>query len=172
MLTCRTIPPAQWEHARRVLVFYFSRRHLRANAEDLAQDTLAALLHRDDFEFEREEDFLRVCHAFARLVIKAGYRREFKHAATELDDHLAAAPERNAFGLSATEMAVFLQEVLKAGKSELSQRDWEIIQRNAVPEDPEKGAAVSEREANRNRVRLHRARKKLAQLTGWTKTSL
>ena len=85
MANCRSIPPAAWEHAREALIFYFSRRHGLTDAEDLAQDTLATLWSRDDDEFEKNDDFLRVCYGFARLVSQKGYRQAQKHAGDELD---------------------------------------------------------------------------------------
>lgn len=172
MLTCRSIPPAKWEEARQLLVFYFSRRHLHAKAEDLAQDTLVALWNRADYQFAREEDFPRICYAFARHIMMADGRGELKHAAVELDEGLTAAPAPNAFGLSSTEMTVFLREVVKVGLSKLRQGDWQIIQRCTVPDGREASAEMSTAEANKVRVRLHRARKRLARLTGWKKTLL
>jgi DNA-directed RNA polymerase specialized sigma24 family protein len=127
MITCRSIPAKKWDQARQALVFYFSRGQLRANAEDLAHDTLAALWNRDDFEFEGEDDFLRICYAFAHYVAKAGYRKELKFAYQELTDELTAQPGPSASRLSSQELSVFLREVREVGTSELRQRDWEII---------------------------------------------
>ena len=90
-LNCRAIPETAWEHARRMLVFYFSRRHQGMDAEDLAQETLARLWSRDDYGFDREEDFLRVCYGFARLILQKGYREARKHAAEALNTSLPAA---------------------------------------------------------------------------------
>jgi len=167
MLTCRSISAANWEHARQTLVFYFSRRHQRADAEDLAHDTLAALWDRNTYEFEREEDFLRVCFGFARQVMKAGFRKALKHAGEELDEQSAAPPGANAFGLNHAEMAVFLREVVEVGKSELRREDWDAIRIGSEPARPGAAAEIGDGDANRGRVRLHRARRKLARLAGW-----
>ena len=93
MPTCRSLSPDAWEQARQALVFYFSRRHGLANAEDLAQETLAAFWKREDFEFEREEDFLRVCYAFARRILQVAVKRVVEQAAEVLDLSRTAAYE-------------------------------------------------------------------------------
>ena len=103
-LNCRAIPETAWEHARRMLVFYFSRRHQGMDAEDLAQETLARLWSRDDYGFDREEDFLRVCYGFARLILQKGYREARKHAGEALNTSLPvecrSARRRDASGIA------------------------------------------------------------------------
>src|SRR5450432_4212962 len=112
MPNSRSIEPEAWEQARSALVFYFSRRHGFTNAEDLAQETLAALWKRDDFEFARAEDFLRICYAFARRISQSGGRDARKHAGEELDP---AAPGREASmeGLSGAALELLVREVLE-----------------------------------------------------------
>jgi DNA-directed RNA polymerase specialized sigma24 family protein len=164
-MTCRSIPPALWEHARTLLVsYFFYRGHGLANAEDLAHDTLAALWRRDDYKFKSEKDFLRVCYAFARLVSLAAHRQATKRATVELEEDMGA-PRRKAPGLNSGEEAVFLEEVLQAGRDNLEEEDWQRIQNAAELE----AVAVDLDRSNsgRARVRLHRARKKLAEITGW-----
>jgi hypothetical protein len=161
MITCRSIPDATWEQARKALIFFFTRRHGRNHAEDLAHDTLAAFWGRDDFEFEAEADFLRVCRAFAANVLKATQRKDYKQRTVELDLELHHSTG-NAFGLNPTEMLVLLRETYEA-KSRLSMRDRQSIQDIAegVPTHPDP------EQANRDRVRLHRARKRLERLLNW-----
>jgi DNA-directed RNA polymerase specialized sigma24 family protein len=171
MPNCRSIPATAWEHARQALVFYFSRRHGIADAEDLAQEALATLWSRDDYEFEREEDFLRVCYGFARLVSMQGYRESQKHAGDELD---AAAPAATHSDGSAnqTEMRILLDQVCRVGGSKLNDKDWELIQCAADSDRTTIAHTLNLGDANNVRVRLHRARKKLAQLTGWGRTKV
>lgn len=168
MPNCRSIPPAVWEHAHDALVFYFSRRHGISNAEDLAQDTLAAVLTREDFEFEKEEQFLRVCYGFASRISRSGYRLARKHAAGVLDDPNFRQRASSRLALNPAEMAVLLDEVLRIAKSQLTEREWNLIQQTAGDQE-----AISELPnaagVNNVRVRLHRARRKLAKLTGWSK---
>jgi len=54
MINCRSVSPKTWEHARQALVFFFTRRHGLYGAEDLAHETLAAILGREDYRFEQE----------------------------------------------------------------------------------------------------------------------
>src|ERR1700689_4024553 len=116
MLTCRSIPEAEWQKARKLLVFYFGHRGV-ANAEDLAQETLAEVLRRDDYQFERQEDFTRVCYAFASRVFQAACRRKARNQTAEFDEN-QVAPGRGAFGMHSSEMTVFLNEVIATGSSE------------------------------------------------------
>lgn len=160
MLTCRSISTELWVHARQCLIFYFSRRHGLENAEDLAQETLAALWSRDDYEFEQEPDFLKVCYGFARKILYEEYRRKGKHAGIELNPNLQT-PIQEVKGLKGTEVCVFLDEVRRRAKAELLEEEWALIE-NAVNRDAENHAA-----GGKVRVQLHRARKKLARLTGW-----
>src|SRR5271155_5638324 len=147
MPNCRSLPPSAWEQARKALVFYFSRRHGLSNAEDLAQETLAALWSRADYEFDKEEDFLRVCYGFANRISQQGYRTTKRHATSELDLDLAATPGNRPHGLSGAEMNVMLEEVLEIG-SRMQRKDWDLIQKAALPDRPA-GGVSDPREANR-----------------------
>jgi len=165
MLNPRSIPPAIWEHARETLVFYFSRRHGRSDAEDLAQETLLALWNREDYQFEKEEDFLKVCYGFARHISQQGYRESERHPTVPLDPLLPAAPhERNS--QRAIESRMLLTQVCEIGKSQLRENDWQIIQQGADSDRATIAKEMKMGDANNVRVRLHRARKKLAKLTG------
>jgi len=160
MLTSRSIPTELWVHARNCLVFYFSRRHGIANPEDLAQETLIAVWSRDDYEIEKEEDFLKVCYGFARNILHEGYRESKNHVSCELDPMMeSSAPGMK--GLEGTELAVFLSEVCSRAEAELLREEWALIEA-AVGRDADEGPA-----SGKIRVKLHRARKKLAKITGW-----
>ena len=165
MLTCRAIPEPEWERLRKLLVFYFAHRGF-VNAEDLAQETLAEVWRRDDFEFQRLEDFPRICYGFASRIHQAARRDKQKYGAVELDEN-QPAPNRRVFGMNPAELAVYLNEVIATGSAELGE-GWSAIEQRAA-----EGAAGSEgadpKESNKLRVRLHRARKKLGELTGWNR---
>ncbi|HLJ51202.1 MAG TPA: hypothetical protein VKU01_34575 [Bryobacteraceae bacterium] len=167
MFTTRNIPEHLWADVRRNLIFFFAHRCMR-NAEDLAQDTLALILRRDDYVFQTEQDFRKLCYGFARFVILDARREESKHAPSEFDEHLLT-PQPEA-GLNATEMRVYLKEALAAGQSNLTEQEWKLI-REALPgrKSPDGNAAteLGHADANRTRVRLHRARRKLSRLIGW-----
>lgn len=170
-VNCRTVSPDAWEHARQALVFYFSRRHGLAEAEDLAHDTLTAVLARDDFVFEKEEDFLKVCYGFANRINLEANRGIAKHVGTELDfDPPATQSETQ--GLHDAELRVFLQEVLNVGKERLRARDWEILKRATSLEGKRIAQEFGLGDANNARVYLHRLRKRLAAWTGWRKERL
>jgi DNA-directed RNA polymerase specialized sigma24 family protein len=148
------------------MVVYFSRRHGVAQAEDLAQDTLTTLWAREDFLFETEDQFLRVCYGFASRILLQAYRQTRKHAGQPLDP---AAPnhEAQAAGLMGMEVAVFVEEIGRAARSSLTERDWQLVQTLAEEDRAELSAGFDAGEANRFRVRLYRIRQKLTQLTGW-----
>lgn len=165
MSNARSIPPAAWQHARAALVFFFSRRHSLENAEDLAQETLATLWAREDYEFQSSEDFLRVCYGFARRILHQGHRETRKHAAGLLDP--ATAVSDHSHGMKATEMGILLDEVYKVGQTRLSQKEWKLIELAADSDRTKMAEDLNMGDANNVRVQLHRARRKLAQLTGW-----
>jgi DNA-directed RNA polymerase specialized sigma24 family protein len=161
MPTSRSIPPEVWEHARRALVFYFSR-HMIEHAEDLAQETLMALWRRN-YSFQKDAEFLLVCHGFARNVLKAARRQNREFVAAELPKELAE-PVRNVFGLSDGELTVFLDQVIEAGETQLGESAWILIRREI---EPGEAAAETPDNPNLRRVQLHRARRKLARMMGW-----
>ena len=149
------------------MVVYFSRRHGWSQAEDLAQDTLATIWAREDFLFESEDQFLRVCYGFAGRILLQAYRQTRKHCSQPLDP---AAPIRDAAaaGLTGMEVAVFVEQLGRAARSGLTERDWELVQALAEEDRAGLSAGFEAGEANRFRVRLYRIRQKLKQLTGWT----
>jgi len=165
MPNCRSISPETWAHARESLVFYFSRRHARSDAEDLAQETLLAVWNREDYEFDREEDFLKVCYGFARHISKEGYRESQRHAGAPLDPALPA-PQHDWSGPRATEARMLLEQVCEIGKSQLRDKDWQLIQQAAGNDRASMAKELKLGDANNVRVHLHRARRKLAKLTG------
>lgn len=166
MLNCRAIAPTAWEHARKVLVFYFSRRHGRMDAEDLAQETLASVWSRNDYGFEKEQDFLRVCYGFARLILQKGYREARKHAGEELNASRPAAGHSTG-GAAEAEWRILLFQICQVGASQLREKEWQLIQDAATSDFAGTARESTLADANTVRVRLHRARKKLARLTGW-----
>jgi hypothetical protein len=168
MPNCRSIPPAVWEHARQALITFFSRRHQFANAEDLAQETLAVLWSRQDFEFDKEEEFLRVCYGFAGKISLAGYRTARKHDAEQLDTASRPTSGFNV-GLNPVEASLLLDEVVRIAKAELRDQDWKLIENAALEERDGPARRPDPMQANRARVGLFRARRKLKELTGWGK---
>jgi DNA-directed RNA polymerase specialized sigma24 family protein len=165
MANSRSIPPEAWAHARESLIFYFSRRHARADAEDLAQETLLTIWNKEDYEFEREGDFLKVCYGFARHVSKEGYRESQRHAGAELEPSFPA-PQHEWGGARATEARILLEKVCAIGRSKLRDKDWQLIQQAAESDPASVAQELNMGNANKVRVRLHRARRKLAKLTG------
>ena len=165
MPNCRSITAETWAHARECLVFYFSRRHGRNDAEDLAQETLLSLWNREDYEFEKDEDFLKVCYGFARHITQQANREAGRHTGDPLEP-CPPAPEHDSSGQRAMESRILLEEVCRIGESRLREREWKMIQQ-AVDSDR---ATLAEKfkagDANNLRVHLHRARKKLAKLAG------
>jgi DNA-directed RNA polymerase specialized sigma24 family protein len=147
------------------LIFYFSRRHARSDAEDLAQETLLALWNREDYEFEKEEDFLKICYGFARHILQEGYRKSRRHDGDPLDSAMPA-PQYDWGSSAATEARVLLDEVCQIGQSQLREKDWQHIQQAAESDRTTVSKELKMGDANNVRVNLHRARKKLAKLAG------
>jgi hypothetical protein len=159
MPNARSIPPERWIHARKVLVYFFTHKGV-ANPEDSAQETLMTLWSREDYHFQSEEDFLKVCYGFAKKILLEGYRVNRKHAAEELDLSVES-PVQGVQGLKGTEVSIFLGEVCRRANAELQVEEQAAIQA-AIDRDREDQPVEG-----RQRVRLYRARKKLAKLTGW-----
>lgn len=169
MWSCRDIRPELWEHARQALVFYFARRQYLPNAEDLAQQTLLAIWTREDFEFEKEEDFLRVCYGFARRVLHHEHRQQQRGATEELSPDSGSTPKPGS-GLDAMEASVLLEEVIRIGRTQLRESDWKLIEAASTQNASEMEGVDNASIANKVRVRLSRARSRLARVTGWRST--
>ena len=166
MPNCRSISPEIWEHARECLVFYFSRRHARSNAEDLAQETLLTIWNREDYEFESEDAFLKVCYGFARLISKEGLRENKRHDGEGVDEFLAA-PQHGWGSQRATESRMLLAQVWKIGQSKLREQEWKLIKQASNSDCENLDDEVNVRNSGKARVRLYRARRKLAKLVGF-----
>jgi hypothetical protein len=132
----------------------------------LAQETLVAVWSRSDYSFEKEEDFLRVCYGFAARVCQQSYRHALRNTPLELGEF--PAPMAKTGGLRGAEVNVLLTEILRVGASELRAQEWALIAGSVESKSREDLANELELgNANRTTVRLHRARRKLALLTGW-----
>ena len=162
MLTSRSISPELWVYARRCLVYYFTHRHGASNAEDLAQETLLAVWGREDYPFEKEEDFLKVCYGFARNIRQQGIRVQQKHEAGELTSEVEC-PSPKVKGMQHQEVQIFLDEVRERAEAELLADELALIV-EAMKRDGHDPPL-----STRFRVKLHRARKKLEKITGWRK---
>ncbi len=159
MLNCRSIPTEKWVHARKALVYFFSGKGI-LNPEDLAQETLMTVWSRENYQFEKEEDFLKVCYGFANKILLEGYRIGRKHAAEELDFSVQSRVQ-GIQGLEGNEVSVFLEEVCRRADAELQEEERAAIQAALDRDDQDQPVD------GKQRVRLYRARKKLAKLTGW-----
>jgi DNA-directed RNA polymerase specialized sigma24 family protein len=165
MINCRSVSPKAWEHARQALVFYFTRRHGLSGAEDLAQETLATILSREDYQFEKEEDFLKVCYGFANHMLQTARRDAAKSACNSIDAVLEAGCAET-HRLNDAEVNVYLNEILRLGRDQLRESDWQLIQQSIVL-DGNRGTGSDPTSDSTARVKLHRARRKLALLAGW-----
>lgn len=117
-----------------------------------------AVWRRENYEFEKEEDFLKVCFGFARHIQHAKHRDQAKRAGNELHDPLEPAI-RGVRRLEQTEMTLLLEEIRSIAKTELSADELAVITASVNGD-----ASIV---LGRDRVTLYRARKKLAKLTGW-----
>lgn len=119
-----------------------------------------ALWIREDFEFEKEEDFFKICYGFAKKVAQGAQRTQNRQECVEFDPE---TPGRisSVKGLEGAEMKTFLEEVMRIGKAELEEEEWELITL-ATNREGEAGPVPT-----KLRVRMYRIRKKLAKMTGW-----
>src|SRR5260370_32712539 len=122
MLNCMSVPQEPWVHASKALFYFFLGKGV-SNPEDLAQETLMTVLSREDYQFEKAEDFLKVCYGFAKNILLEGYRANRKHAA---GDSVPAVESRvkGIQGLEGNEVSVFLEEVCRRADSELQEYEW------------------------------------------------
>jgi hypothetical protein len=170
MITCRDIPPEVWAMAYDALVRHFTGAYAVArspsvSADDLAQDTLVAILRRSDYRFDCSENFLKVCLAFARNIESQNWREVNRRSMERLDFD---TPMRSAgaSGLEGAEVATFLQEVLRVGKEVLAEKDWQLLNRATVCTGSELAAEFGFKDAQSLRVYLHRLRKSFAKMVG------
>src|SRR5205809_7688089 len=125
MFNCRSIPSEKWVHAHKALIYFFSRKGF-LNPEDMAQETLMTVWSREDYQFEKEDDFLKVCYGFARKILLDGYRVRRDHAAEDPD--LVESRVQAIQGLKGNEVRVFLEEVLRRADAELQEEERAAIQ--------------------------------------------
>jgi hypothetical protein len=115
---------------------------------------------REDYQFEKEHDFLKVCYGFAKKILLEGDRLSRKHGAEELGPS-AKSRVQDVRGLKGSEVSVFLEEVCRRADAELHEEERAAIEA-AIARDSQDHPVDT-----KGRVRLYRARKKLAKLTGW-----
>jgi hypothetical protein len=152
------VRPETWAHAHEALVFYFEQHGYAAEAGDLAEGILAEILRRNDFETDKEVDVFKASYASARHVLRTAPRKEGRENGSIMGTEIPAAVV-TAEGLLDVEPVHFLEEVLRVGKKKLHALDREVSQEATLTGS---GASCT----NRERVRLHRARKVLASLVG------
>jgi DNA-directed RNA polymerase specialized sigma24 family protein len=161
-MNSHSIPEKLWAQAREKLIFYFAHHYSAQNAEDLAHATLLALWKRTDFEFEKEEDFFRVCYGFAKNILLEQFRNDkhpqFMELGPEMEENL---PDRKSIHVAET--ATFLGEVMRNGSRFLDSDEWDLLKSVAERDRGDAPIPVN------LRVQAHRIRKKLAKLTGWKK---
>lgn len=150
---------------------YFMRRERdMEDVEDLVQQTLAAIWRRDDYQFEGEDQFIRVCFGFAAFIQKAHLRDQHRNIVNRGSQEIAASATTTC-GLNATEMEIFADQVKRVAEAKLNAEEWQTIQ-SALSADLGETTEVDHGilgNANAMRVRLYRVRKKLARLVGWVR---
>jgi DNA-directed RNA polymerase specialized sigma24 family protein len=158
MFNSRSVSNELWVTAHKSLVFYFTRRRCK-NAEDLAQNTLMTMWQREDFCFEKQEDFLKVCYGFARNILHQGFRDDKKHAAEELTPSMEPSSPK-VEGLLLQELRILLDQVGKRAKADLSDEELALLIKVMQREGHEPPLST------KLRVKLHRIRKKLRKIIG------
>ncbi len=164
MFTCSSIPPEIWVKARKVLVFYFSRRHGSENAQDLAQDVLTAMLSRTDYVLEQESDFLGLCYGFAVRISLAEFRRHARRPHTGTQIEVAVPDDSNSGGLNSIEARIYADQIERIGQTEMPLEDWRLIQKSFDSDRAKLAEELGLGNANNARVKLFRAFSKLRNL--------
>jgi DNA-directed RNA polymerase specialized sigma24 family protein len=164
-MNCNEIPEKIWKETRQTLFFYFSRRFGFDDAGDLAQETILRILSRPDYTFDDMADFPKICLGFARNVAHEYRRKAAEWVTVDWEDELSNAMQYGS-GAEGAEKAVLLRETLEASQTLLNKQERKLIQK-ATARDA--GGAPAEPMAPAARVRLSRARQKLAAYIGWKK---
>jgi hypothetical protein len=162
MATCRDIPPEKWGQASDALIRFFSQRGFAADAEDLTQRALTAMLASRSLDIDHADNFIRVCYGFGHNILHEA-RRERLRKSREVSEAAIPPPATPRPGMQDADSARFLEQVVEIGRAQLSESDRKVLEDLIAENEKE---AVSGAEANRFRVQLHRFRKKLAKLTG------
>jgi hypothetical protein len=161
----RSIPQEVWEQVFEALVLFFRHRGSR-DPDDEAQNTLLAMLKRDDYEFENVGDIHVVAKGFAKLIAFEAYRRAEKIRESPLEplEPLLATPRHSAGSPEAIEARIYLEDVCRIAAAKLRQKELDAIRRavDASPSAP--SGALTAGELNKRRVFLHRSRQKLGRL--------
>jgi DNA-directed RNA polymerase specialized sigma24 family protein len=153
-----------WAQASEALLTYFQNRCQNDDAGDLVQQTLLTLWSREDYKFETPEDFLRVAHGFAKNIWLAYLRRKGRNY--ESMDEAYAAPDPSSAGMRGAEVKIFLREVRAVAQTQLKRDNWNLIRKAAAAQMEGRDYDYPRNDANKLRVQLHRARKRLAQIVG------
>jgi hypothetical protein len=140
-----------------------------SDAEDLAQTTLATVLMRDDFQFETEADFLKVCYGFASRILKEARRQrsDVPLMNSVIASLPAPAPHFEQGGMSSVEASIYLREVLNIARNRFPLDDSQFLEQAAEKYLDREPLGFRNQDPNKLRVRVHRLRKKLATLVGW-----
>ena len=161
----RSIPPEVWEQVFEALVLFF-RRHGARDPDDEAQNTLLAILKREDYEFEKVEDIHIVSKGFARNILFEAYRRVKKIPDVPLGplEPVLASPASAAGGAEAIETRIYLEEVFRIAAAKLRQKELDAIMQAVDPSGKAHAQTLTADERNKRRVFLHRSRQKLVRL--------
>lgn|SRR5258708_25234863 len=165
MPSVRNIREEAWIQMAQALRLYFSVRGEARDADDLVQRTFTTMLERDDYEFAQIENFRPVCYGFASKILQS-HRREKARLPAPFPDDVTDTQERFD-SARASEDRLFLWEVQRIAKEELSEDDWALVIKGAHAILDDVAYGFLPEEATRLRVRLHRLRKMLAKNLGW-----
>jgi hypothetical protein len=154
-----------WEQVFEALVLFFRHRGSR-DPDDDAQNTLLAILKREDYEFENVADIHLVAKGFARHIAFEAYRRVKRSRESPLDpvEAFLAAPGNSPGSPEAIESQIYLQEVCRIAAAKLRKKELDAIRRAVAAAPPDLSGALTAGERNKRRVFLFRTRQKLKRL--------
>ena len=160
-MTGGAIPEELWNHAIKSLTRFFGSKGCGDRVGDLVQDTLTRISGRPDYEFEKEEDFLRLCHGFARMILYEDRRRWNRNrSVVEYDDSAlygGASPK----SLRGVERQLHNRKLLDLLKPCLKDEDWKMLEDSLEMDRETQARNLGVSNANAMGVRIFRALEKV-----------
>ena len=160
-MTSETIPEEVWNQATKALTRFFGSKGCGDRVSDLVQDTLTRISGRTEYRFEEEEDFLRLCHGFARMILLEDRRKWNRNrSAVEYDDSALYGGSRPK-SLSGVERQLHNRKLLELLKPCLKEEDWRMLEDSLEMDRETQARKLGVSNANAMGVRIFRALEKV-----------
>lgn len=172
-MTSDTIPDEVWSHAKKALTRFFGSKGCADRVDDLVQETLTRVAGRTDYQFETEEELLRVCHGFARMILLEERRRWNRSKLVVEYDDSAFYGGRSPQALREVEKQLHNRKLLELLRPCLKEEDWRMLEDSLEMDRETQAKKLGVSNANAMGVRIFRALEKARKrLRNLGKTSL